>query len=329
MKLLKQILRYKRPHGSGSECAFIHRFLDCLPGIYSDVVGNRILRIGESPILWSCHTDTVHKTEGLQKVFYKKNVLRSNSNCLGADDGAGMWLMLKMIKKKVPGLYIFHRGEEVGGIGSHHISTHSKKLLKDIKYAIALDRKGYTDVITHQGARCCSDDFAKSLAKELDMGYKPSDRGLFTDTANYTDEIGECTNLSIGYFSQHCMLESQDGKFLMKLLEALIKINPDNLVENRVPGEYEAKVFQSYTNYGGYHNDNFFSRKGAKKSTYQESPSYNDTEGWNLYYDNDVEDDETTQLAKMMDLYPQAVARLLIDNGITPEDIRQEALFAY
>lgn len=318
MKLLKSILRYKRPHGSGSENAFIHRFLDSIPGIYSDVVGNRILKIGTSPILWSCHTDTVHRKEGLQKVFYKKNMLRSNGTCLGADDGAGIWLMLKMIKRRVPGLYIFHRGEEVGGIGSMHIANNSPNLLKAVKYAIALDRRGYTDVITHQGSRCCSDKFGDSLAKELGMEYTNSTRGSFTDTANYTDIVGECTNLSVGYFNQHSTLEYQDTKFLVKLLNALINVNPDNLVESRKAGDYE-----SLYNYGNY---DYRDRRNAHCS-YNSNTSYNN-KSWDFQYDTYDDDDELQKLTDAMDTYPLATARILRDHGVTSDDIREEAVFS-
>lgn len=310
MKLLKHILRYKRPHGSSTECVFIHKFLDCLPGIYSDIAGNRIVRIGESPILWSCHTDTVHKKEGLQKIFYKKNMLRSDSNCLGADDAAGIWLMIKMIRRKVPGLYIFHRGEEVGGIGSTHIATNSPELLSGSKYAIALDRRGYTDVITHQGSRCCSDKFAESLAKELDMAYTASTRGSFTDTANYTSIIGECTNLSVGYFSQHSMLESLDGKFLIKLLASLVSLNQNNLLEDRKADECEILP---------YRNNNF----GYNPKHYQNKNH------WDYTYEDDVDEgDDLSKLASVIEHYPLATVRTLRDLGVTPDDIKQEALYS-
>ena len=44
------------------------------------------------------------------------------SDCLGADDGAGVFLMLEMIDANVEGTYIFHRGEERGGWGSSQIA---------------------------------------------------------------------------------------------------------------------------------------------------------------------------------------------------------------
>lgn len=228
-----EMLTYKRPARSKSEAAFIARFI--LPtGAEADDYGNYILRIGNAPVLWSSHTDTVHHTAGRQKLSVTADgVLSSDSNCLGADCTTGVWLMLRMIEARRPGLYVFHRAEEIGGLGSRHIAKSMPALLADIRFAIAFDRKGFRSVITHQGGRCCSDKFAHSLADALGMGHELDDGGTFTDTANYTALVPECTNLSIGYLAQHSASETQDLPHLRKLLPALLALNPDDLVEAR------------------------------------------------------------------------------------------------
>src|SRR3546814_16306749 len=79
---------------------------------------------------------------------------------LGADDGAGLWIMLGMIAAACPGLYLFHRGEEQGCLGSRWIERHTPELLANIDAAIAFDRAGLGDVITHQSyGRTCSAAF--------------------------------------------------------------------------------------------------------------------------------------------------------------------------
>src|ERR1019366_6093943 len=65
---LLDMLTYCRPAGSGAESAFIARFVATLPGAVVDPFGNWHVIIGTSPILWSCHTDTVHDTSGRQTV---------------------------------------------------------------------------------------------------------------------------------------------------------------------------------------------------------------------------------------------------------------------
>ena len=225
---LMDMLTYRRPCESKTETAFIKRFL--LPlGVRRDDAGKLIKRIGGAPVLWSSHFDTVHRTAGRQGVCEAGGMVRlakrAQSNCLGADDDAGVWLMSEMIRAGVEGLYVLHFGEEVGGIGSCHISMETPELLDGIQMAIALDRKGYDSVITHQGERCCSDEFAAALGDALGLGMVPDDTGLFTDTANYVTLVPECTNLSVGYEGAHGRKEVLDAHFLVGLRDRLVKLD--------------------------------------------------------------------------------------------------------
>src|SRR5262249_3462518 len=99
---LLSMLQVKRPHGSVSEAAFIRHFLDPL-GLKRDEFGNLWISLGHDPvILWSCHTDTCHRSPGLQDIVCTGSIVRAsdpkNSNCLGADDAAGIWIMCEMIR---------------------------------------------------------------------------------------------------------------------------------------------------------------------------------------------------------------------------------------
>jgi len=223
---LKEMLSYKRVGGSNTEKSFINRFIAPLGG-YEDKFGNHIVTVGDRPnIMFSSHTDTVHSTEGFQEVEFRKTlaVVKGDSNCLGADDGAGVFLMRQMILNKVPGLYIFHRFEEHGGLGSKFILNNTPEILNGIDFAIAFDRRGESDIITHQfGGRCCSTEFAVQLGAMLGEQYKPSSFGSFTDTATYVGKIKECTNVSIGYDGEHSPRENLNVLHLFSLLDALIK----------------------------------------------------------------------------------------------------------
>ena len=57
---IKAMHSYCRANNSIGESQFITRYIDSIPGMTEDGFGNRILQIGESPILFSCHTDTCH-----------------------------------------------------------------------------------------------------------------------------------------------------------------------------------------------------------------------------------------------------------------------------
>jgi len=268
LETLVDMLTYRRVSGSRTEGKFIRRFIAPL-GARPDSFGNYVLRIADSPVLFSSHTDSVHRIAGRQKLLYKDGILTVKtggyqkkegiwrlvgSNCLGADDGVGCWIMREMALAKVPGLYIWHRQEESGGVGSSFIADHSKDLLTGIECAIAFDRHGTTDVITHQaGGRCCSNEFAESLAGLLPGSYKPSMNGIFTDTANYTDVIGECTNLSVGYEDEHTSKESLNLVHALRLRDAMVKFDPASLDYQRKPGTREpTRYYHGYGSYGGY-----------------------------------------------------------------------------
>ena len=234
---LLKMLTYMRPAGSAMEAQFVRDFVEPL-GTTPDGFGNHWRVIGKaSPILWSCHTDTVHKTGGKQSVEYGDGYVTTPiGSCLGADCAAGVWLMSRMIRAGIPGTYVFHREEETGGQGSDYIAQEIPERLAGIQYAIAFDRKGTQDIITHQyGGRSASDDFAHSLAKVLEMGHMPDDGGTFTDTANYTQIVPECTNLSVGYGKAHSPNEYLDCAYLARLLKRILKADFSALVCARDP----------------------------------------------------------------------------------------------
>ncbi len=268
---LYDMLKTCRPHGSRAETEFNKKFL--LPlGVTFDAFGNSWKKIGTAPIAYSSHVDTVHSLGGTQNIARTDNYViklhkNSTSNCLGADDTAGVWLMAEMIRAKRPGLYIFHRGEECGGKGSDFISKHTKHLVKGMEFVVAFDRKGYDSVITHQfGGRCCSDDFGKSLAVQLGEEFKLDKGGSFTDSANYTDLVAECTNVSVGYERQHSKNEELSLYHLVGLRKAMMRLDVDKLVIKRKPGE---KVYDRYnynssmdTEYGWFSGGYWDSEKG-------------------------------------------------------------------
>jgi hypothetical protein len=231
-----EMLRYKRPAGSKTERAFIRQFIAPL-GAEADVHGNYWVVVGKSRVMWSSHTDTVHKEGGPQEIeIVQGYVAAKASDCLGADCTTGVWLMRQMILAKVPGIYVFHRSEERGGVGSSMIARKGDERLNGVEFAIAFDRKGTDSVITHQmGLRCASQAFVDSIAPMLPGAYKADDGGSFTDTANYVDMIPECTNISVGYYDQHTSKESQDLAHAIELAQALLVFDESRLVAERDP----------------------------------------------------------------------------------------------
>lgn len=255
---LVEMLQFQRPAGSVYEEAFIDRYIRPL-GPEQDGYGNLWLDIGTDPhVLWSSHTDTVHTHSGFQIVSSKKGIARLSElnkrekrqypSCLGADCTTGVWLMLEMIEAEVPGRYVFHRAEEIGGKGSSYVATHTPERLAGINFAIAFDRRGQNEVITNQGwTQTASNAFADSMIAQLGMGFKKSTNGIFTDTANYEHIVPECTNISVGYERAHTSGEYQDLNFAMRLRDKLCQIDTTQLVIARDPKKVKKFKARGFT----------------------------------------------------------------------------------
>ena len=220
--------------------------------------------------MFTSHLDTYHNVyryAGGGKVNHviKGDFIETDKNSnLGADDKAGMTIMLNMISENVPGLYYFFIGEEAGAVGSTKLASSYTTLVEEnklpkINRCISFDRKGYDFVTTYQSNfRCCSDEFAKDLANRLNeygFWYKPDNNGGRTDSLQFVNDIQECTNISVGYFEEHTIYERQDIEFLELLSVILVKIDWDKLPINRKIEKRNLEKRKVYTTY--YNNTNY------------------------------------------------------------------------
>lgn len=258
---LVEMLRYRRPEGSETQRIFCDKYLKPVMGD-PDPHGNYIKLInypnGGAPYLcFTAHHDTVHKVDGMQHLVVNGDkIMASDSNCLGADCTTGVWLILEMIHAGVPGIYVVHAGEEVGCKGSRAMIKDHPTWLNNTKAVISFDRKGEESVITHQvGYRTASDAFAVSFSEALGMPLlRPDNTGVYTDSNEYIDVVGECTNISVGYMNQHTKGEYQDLYFAYYLREKLLNADWSKLVFEREPGSFEADMSTYYRGHGYYNN---------------------------------------------------------------------------
>ncbi len=251
---LQRALSVKRPDKSVSTAAFTQWLADHIPeGCITsrDGAGNlhvdaRLLPIHRT--LFVAHVDTVHHVEGTNKIAKTAERWSADGAALGADDGAGCAMLMHLLHAGVPGYYIFTQGEECGGIGAKFIAKNMPGLLSEFDRAIAFDRRGIDSVITHQGyGRCCSDVFAEALSGALNrddrMMYLPDDTGVYTDTAEFTDVIPECTNISVGYYHEHGEREYIDVLHFQALADAVLGFDWDELPTDRDPKVVEYKSY--------------------------------------------------------------------------------------
>jgi hypothetical protein len=207
-----------------------------LPKHQIDAFGNAYIIVGDKKPtnLFTSHLDTFSK-DVPENITHKisGNIIKTDGKTiLGADDKAGVTIILSMIEAQVPGLYYFFTAEEIGRYGSRFAvdSDEFKLYGSKIKNVISFDRKGYNSIITHQSnIRTCEDEFAYILSSRL------KNKGINLDldtTGSYTDSfsfvghknIENCTNISVGYFNPHKKNENQDIEFLETLSKACISI---------------------------------------------------------------------------------------------------------
>ncbi len=260
MEKLIDILSTLREHDSIGERDFIEHYLYPLsPTPFFDDSGEVLAYVVDRSqdlqckVMWSCHIDTMHHNKSDPKLDENSRqevwvddegtaFVSADCDCLGADDGAGIWLMLEMIAEGVAGTYVFHRGEEKGCIGSSGMVVEHSDWLRKFTHAIAFDRRGTTSVITHQrGARACSDALGNKLISLFGMKHELDPTGVYTDTAEYMDIIPECVNISSGYYSEHSSKETLDTTYLLALRDAICSVDWLNvdLPVDRDPRDYE------------------------------------------------------------------------------------------
>lgn len=308
--MLLEMLTYRRPEGTQTQREFCVRFLEPIMGP-ADLNGNYVHIIGDQPELaFMAHHDTVHDCEGRQEVLTDNYgmIYTKKSNCLGADCTTGVWLITEMIKAQVPGVYVVHAGEEIGCVGSSALVASKPLWLKHIKAAISFDRYGTRSIITHQmGRRTASDSFAISLAKALELDMVPDDGGLYTDSNEYCDDVMECTNVSVGYYSQHSKKESQDLKFAYDLRDSLISADFSNLVFERDPSlyEYDDWFYRPYSKPGGW--------------------SSTDGDTWeDDYYLSNRGYTYADPMAELVAENPELIAEMLKEYGFSITDLMEE-----
>jgi hypothetical protein len=257
MEVFAHAVSRARAFGSISEARFVAWLAGQVPTTLIDGAGNihvDLRTAREHRSMFTAHTDTVHDRGGPNVVRMDGDFWRADKGePLGADDAAGIAVLYNMIAHSIPGYYVFFRGEERGGLGSSWLADNMPSLFKEIDRAVAFDRAGYADVITHQrGGRCCSDEFADALANELSSEldwFLPDATGVYTDTAEFIGLIPECTNISVGYKHQHGDREQQDIAFLQRLANTVLTVAWDALPVARVPRSQDPVKLTPATGY--------------------------------------------------------------------------------
>lgn len=89
---------------------------------------------------------------------------------------------------------------------------------------------------------------------------EPDNTGVYTDSAEFTHVISECTNISVGYYKEHTVMEHQDIEHLIKLCLAVVKVDWESLPVKRDQTKIEYKSY-SYGNSKGFSSYDYSTKK--------------------------------------------------------------------
>ena len=159
-----------------------------------------IYAIGNIPIALVAHMDTVF-VKPATEVFYdrQKNVIWSPMG-LGADDRAGVFAIIQIIKKGLRPHIIFTTDEESGACGATALGKEQCPF-EDLRYIIELDRRGADDCVFYD---CENPEFTNYIES---FGFVES-IGSFSDICMICEDWGVAgVNLSIGYRDEHSVSE--------------------------------------------------------------------------------------------------------------------------
>ena len=216
LKLFEQIVKM-------NEASLLKTMNTYLKRFYNKVTYTKdyVYAIGDIPITLVAHVDTVFK-ERPEDVFYDrvKNVLWSPQG-LGADDRAGVFAIINIVKSGLRPHIIFTTGEEMGGLGARVLTYIEPKPFAEMKYIIQLDRRGKDDCIFYE----C--DNVKFIEYIKSFGFH-EEYGSFSDISELcpTWKIAG-VNLSIGYENEHSFIEILYIDYFLSTVEKVKKMLKD------------------------------------------------------------------------------------------------------
>lgn len=166
------------------------------------VTQDYLVAVGDIPIALVAHLDTVFKNPP-KNIYYDrvKNVMWSPDG-LGADDRAGVYAIVQLLKSGLRPTVIFTTDEELGCLGADKLVLQNPQTPTELKYIIQLDRRGSDDCVFYSCNNPEFDAYVESF-------------GFVTNFGSFSDISAICptwkvagVNLSIGYYDEHSVSET-------------------------------------------------------------------------------------------------------------------------
>lgn len=221
---------------------------------HGNLLAEKTYNSGNGPtILLNAHLDTVVEINADRKISKIDSIWTSSEGILGADDRAGVAILLNIAESLVHSSfsgkvkYIFTIEEERGLIGARNLDDY---FLWGTDAAIVVDRRGKGDIVTSCGGYIpfCDEAYGKFIERvSLEEGlteWKCTNGGS-SDTRIWAEKGIQSVNLSVGFMDEHTEEESLDIHVAYETVK-LIKGIFNNAKDLRsVLREIEGKKFVS------------------------------------------------------------------------------------
>lgn len=217
-KLQKQLIKLLNIHGVSGDEKSVRDYLvpilnNTMDSVHVDDYGNLLAdkKVGNgngATVMLSAHMDTVKGVLKDRKVINKDGIITSDKGALGADDRAGIAIILAVLRNLTSVNFngnikiAFSREEEIGCIGSGKIDV---DWYKNVDLAIVADRRGNRDIVVGCGTAFCSNsigEFMENVGQMVDMDWKCVEGGI-SDALTFSENGVNSINLSVGYMNEH------------------------------------------------------------------------------------------------------------------------------
>lgn len=181
---------------------------------------------GDIPIALVAHADTVHAQLPKEVFFDRKHSVVWSPEGIGADDRAGIYAIIDILKDGYRPTVIICNKEEKGGKGARKFIKDYPKPLSKINFMLELDRRGQNDMVFYD---CDSPEFETYLEP---YGFV-SNWGSFSDISIIAPMWNvAAANLSIGYEDEHTEAERLYFYWMFDTIQKVKNILDDEKLAN-------------------------------------------------------------------------------------------------
>ncbi|WP_164779670.1 M20/M25/M40 family metallo-hydrolase [Paenibacillus kobensis] len=182
---------------------------------YGNVVAEAQFGSGTGPAILLCaHMDTVW-VDPERAIIRQGGIWSSSSGPLGADDRAGIAIILDVLRKLAGDASFqgriklaFTREEEIGRIGSNRIDL---SWLTDVELCIVIDRRGSRDIVVRNSGMSFCDPvtghYFETAGALCGMSDWQTVQGGLSDAVTFAGYGIPSVNLSAGYQHEHTEAE--------------------------------------------------------------------------------------------------------------------------